>query len=182
MTQQVLTTARLRLEPLREPHRAAAVALFADPALSRYLAADFTRRDQAEAMIQRRLDYAGPPELGHWAFTLDGELVGIGHLRPSETLPGELPEIGWFLGSRHGGRGLATEAARALLEHGLRRLHSVWALVHVDNAASLRLAERLGFLAVGSGTHYGAEHRVHVALPQAKAAPTEARARATSSP
>ena len=111
--------------------------------------------------------YSGPPELGHWAFIHDETLVGLGHLRPSWELPGALPEIGWYLASRHGGRGLATEAARALLRYGLHQLglHSVWALIHRDNTPSLRLASRLGFLCVGSGVYYGAPHRVHVALP-----------------
>ncbi|MFF3228538.1 GNAT family N-acetyltransferase [Nocardia suismassiliense] len=56
----------------------------------------------------------------------------------------------------------------AFLHHGLTdlALNSVWALVHVDNKPSLQLAARLGFLAVGTAVHYGAEHRVHVALPR----------------
>lgn len=44
-------------------------------------------------------------------------------------------------------------------------LNSVWALVHVDDTPSLRLAERLGFLVVGRGLHYNGAHRVHFALP-----------------
>jgi RimJ/RimL family protein N-acetyltransferase len=43
----------------------------------------------------------------------------------------------------------------------------VWALIHPENVASLRLAARLGFLSVGRGVHYGAEHVVQVALPDA---------------
>ncbi|MFI6044887.1 GNAT family N-acetyltransferase [Nocardia sp. NPDC051321] len=105
--------------------------------------------------------------MGHWAFLEGDTVVGIGHLRPSWELPGDLPEIGWYLSPIHGGRGLATEAAAALLQHGLINLGltSVWALVHADNKPSLNLAARLGFLLVGTGFHYGADHRVHVALP-----------------
>jgi ribosomal-protein-alanine N-acetyltransferase len=118
-------------------------------------------------MVQRRLAYSGPAELGHWAFVQGDTIVGLGHLRPSWELPGALPEIGWYLAPGHGRRGLATEAARAILRYGLDQLglHSVWALIHADNTPSLRLADRLGFLCVGSGVHYGAQHRIHVALP-----------------
>lgn len=166
-TQPVLATERLTLEPLREEHRESIIGLFSDTAMSAYLGADLSVRENAEAMVQRRLAYAGPPELGHWAFIQGDSVVGLGHLRPSWELPGALPEIGWYMAPRHGGRGLATEGARALLRYGLdqQRLHSVWALIHVDNAPSLRLADGLGFLAVGRGIHYGAEHRVYVALP-----------------
>ncbi|MBE3001732.1 GNAT family N-acetyltransferase [Nocardiopsis sp. HNM0947] len=165
--QSRLISERLVLEPLSEAHADAVVDLFADPAMSRLLGADLSDPDLARTMVENRLAYDGPPELGHWAVLLDHELVGLAHLRPSAELPGELPEIGWYLAARHGGRGLATEAARVLLRHGLDdlALHSVWALVHVDNAPSLRLAQRLGFLPVGEGHHYNGPHRVHVALP-----------------
>lgn len=93
--------------------------------------------------------------------------VGLAHLRPSRELSGDVPEIGWCLDRRYGGVGPATEAARALLRHGLDelRLSSVWALIHVDNVPSLRCAECLGFLSVGEDFHYNDPHRVHVALP-----------------
>jgi ribosomal-protein-alanine N-acetyltransferase len=165
--QETLITERLTLEPLRDKHTESIIALFAEPAMSVYLGADLTRREDAEAMVRRRLAYSGPPELGHWVFLEGDMVVGLGHLRPSWELPGALPEIGWYLAASHGGRGLATEATRAMLRHGLRQLglHSVWALIHTHNTPSLRLADRLGFLCVGSGVHYGSPHRVHVALP-----------------
>ena len=135
--------------------------------MSTHLGADLSDPDVARAMVDNRLAYEGPPELGHWVIMLDDDLIGLAHLRPSKELPGDLPEIGWYLSARHGGRGLATEAALALLRHGLDEMgpNSGWALVRVDNAPSLRLAERLGFLVVGLGSHYNGAHRVHVALP-----------------
>jgi RimJ/RimL family protein N-acetyltransferase len=165
--QKCLSSDRLVLEPLAERYADDVVDLFADPAMSSLLGADLSDPTLARRMVDNRLAYDGPPELGHWAVLLDGVLVGLAHLRPSGELPGGLPEIGWYLAVRHGGRGLATEAAGALLRHGLDSLglHSVWALIHIDNAPSLRLAARLGFLPVGEGHHYNGPHRVHVALP-----------------
>jgi RimJ/RimL family protein N-acetyltransferase len=165
--QATIRTARLRLEPLESEHAEGVVGLFADPAMSTYLGVDLSRSGLARTMVDNRLAYEGPPELGHWAVLRGGQVVGLAHLRPSRELPGGLPEIGWYLGIPYGGAGLATEAAKALLRHGLDelRLASVWALVHVDNVASLRVAGRLGFLPVGEGFHYGGPHRVHVALP-----------------
>ncbi|WP_304452419.1 GNAT family N-acetyltransferase [Nocardiopsis sp. YSL2] len=165
--QKRLFSDRLVLEPLAERHADDVVDLFADPAMSSLLGADLTDSALARRMVDKRLAYDGPPELGHWAVLLDGDLVGLAHLRPSGELPGGPPEIGWYLAVRHGGRGLATEAAGALLRHGLDSLglHSVWALIHIDNVPSLRLAARLGFLPVGEGHHDNGPHRVHVALP-----------------
>ncbi|MGW5874945.1 GNAT family N-acetyltransferase [Nocardiopsis terrae] len=165
--QAVVETGRLRLEPLVAGHTDDVVELFGDPAMSTHLGVDLSEGGLARIMVDNRPAYDGPPEFGHWAILGQGRVVGLAHLRPSRELPGDLPEIGWYLGHRYGGRGLATEAARALLRHGLDGLGlaSVWALVHVDNVPSLRLAERLGFLPVGEGFHYGGPHRVHVALP-----------------
>ncbi|WP_433653873.1 GNAT family N-acetyltransferase [Nocardia sp. CA-128927] len=167
MGQSTLRTERLTLVPLRDEHTEAVVEVFAHKSMSTYIDIDFSDPANAREMVRRRLAYDGPARMGHWAF-LDGEtVVGIGHLRPSWELPGDLPEIGWYLSPFHGGRGLATEAAAAILRHGLvdLGLNSVWALVHAGNEPSLKLAARLGFLVVGTGFHYGAEHRVHVALP-----------------
>ncbi len=165
--QAIVETGRLTLVPLKRRHADDVVALFADPTISAHLGADLSDPDLARTMVDNRLAYEGPPELGHRVMARENQVVGLAHLRPSKELPGDLPEIGWYLDTRFGGSGLATEAARALLRHGLDELglDSVWALVHVDNTPSLRLAERLGFLVVGRGFHYNGPHRVHVSLP-----------------
>lgn len=162
-----LTTARLRLRALTEADSEAAVAVFSAPEMSRFFKADFSDPVQAREMVARRLAYDGPAGQGHWAIERDGEVAGIAHLRPSTELPGGVSELGYFVGVKHAGQGLAGEAARAVLDHGLGTLGlpAVWALVHEDNAASRAVAGRLGFLDVGSGVHYGDTHRVLVALP-----------------
>lgn len=165
--QAVLRTERLVLRPFRAPEAEAVAEVFADAAMSRYLGADLTDRTVVRAMLDRRLSYAGPAQLGHWVVVHHDVVIGLAHLRPSWELPAELPEIGWYISTRYAGRGFATEAARGLTDHGLTTLglHSVWALIHVDNTPSLRVAAKLGFLPVGAGIHYEAEHRVHIALP-----------------
>ncbi|WP_410654856.1 GNAT family N-acetyltransferase [Amycolatopsis sp. lyj-112] len=163
-----ITTARLRLRALAEPDTEAIVDLFADPALSAHFAVPLTEPDRVREMVARRLAYRGPAGMGHWVIERDGEVIGLAHLRPAEELPGAVPEIGYYLSRAHGGQGLATEAASALLDHGLAGLglSSVWALVGESNVASLNLVRRLGFLDVGGDEHYGSgQHRVFVALP-----------------
>ncbi len=55
-------------------------------------------------------------------------------------------ELGYVFHPDHGGRGLATEAATALLDWGFDEfgLHRVYARCHSSNAASARLMARLG--------------------------------------
>ena len=169
----ILRTERLVLRGLESGDTDAAIRVFADPEMSRFFDADFSDPLQAGAMVERRLAYDGPEGMGHWVIELDGEVVGIAHLRPSWELPGEVAELGYYLEPTYGGKGLATEAAAALLDYGLSTLGlpAVWALIHESNVASLELAQRLGFLVVGSGVHYGDLHRVQVALPSAHGRP-----------
>lgn len=59
---------------------------------------------------------------------------------------GREASLGWVLDPAHGGRGLATEAVRALVDAAFAHLglHRVTADCTADNAASWRLMERLG--------------------------------------
>ena len=74
---------------------------------------------------------------GMWAVEerSTGELVGrIGLFNP-EGWPGF--ELGWVLGTAYWKRGYATEGARRVLDR-------VISLIYPANAASIRVAERIG--------------------------------------
>jgi RimJ/RimL family protein N-acetyltransferase len=59
--------------------------------------------------------------------------------------PTDLVEVGWHLHPHHQGQGLATEAARAVLDlAGKAGIDQVFALTDLDNTASQRVATRLG--------------------------------------
>lgn len=62
-------------------------------------------------------------------------------------------EIGWHLHPDSWGRGLATEAARALLARGFAiGLAEIWAVADPDNQQSVRVCEKLGMRLLGT-TH-----------------------------
>lgn len=166
VSQATLRTERLVVRPLQHTDRQAMREIFSDPLVVRYRGGGGDP-EWTEKVIDHRLGYSGPAGTGHWAFVEDGTVVGVGHLRPSRELPDGVPSMGWYLASAHHGRGLATEAATALLAYGLNtlRMPAVWALIRKENSPSTRLAERLGFVNVGNGQHYGAAHQVYVALP-----------------
>jgi RimJ/RimL family protein N-acetyltransferase len=56
-------------------------------------------------------------------------------------------EVGYWLGKRHWGRGLATEALGLVLRFAFRemKLHRVYAVTHSTNSPSISLLERYGF-------------------------------------
>ena len=63
------------------------------------------------------------------------------------------PEIGYWLGTAHWGRGYATEAARAVVDHLFtnRGAEAVAARARVVNPASRRVIEKCGFQWIGAG-------------------------------
>lgn len=83
------------------------------------------------------------------AICVNGELVGnIGLVRG---------EIGYLLGRRFWGRGVATQAVATMLARGFRRedLAEVRAGVWADNPASARVLLKNGFEPTGSGSDFG---------------------------
>lgn len=168
-TQPILTGARLTLEPLAAEHTEGLVAMFAHPRTSRYFPVDFSDEKAARKLVAGRLADAGPPELGYWAWLMDGQVIGLGHLQPARDLPSELIETGWCVRPDLWRRGLAGEAIRLLLGYALTdlRLPAVWALVDDRNTPSLGFARRLGFLPVGERKLDAGLAQVFVKLPAA---------------
>lgn len=83
-----------------------------------------------------------------WAITLTGtdDLIGAVGLTPGEA-PGSA-ELGYWLSRDHWGRGLITEAAHAVLRHGIETLalREIASGYFVSNLASGRVLEKLGFV------------------------------------
>lgn len=149
-----LETARLRLRPWTEADVEPLTAIHADPEVMRYVG-DCKPRDAVDtrASIERWSQGLERDGFGLLAAELrdTGELVGMAGLAVPAFLPEILPavEVGYRLGRAHWGRGLATEAAAALVDHafGPLGLERLVAIVHVDNAASRRVVEKLGMRA-----------------------------------
>jgi RimJ/RimL family protein N-acetyltransferase len=74
--------------------------------------------------------------------------VGVTGVFPPETDWGPEPEIGYLLASEHHGRGLATEAVRAVIADATDRLGIpvLTAIVDEPNVASIRVLEKTGFV------------------------------------
>jgi RimJ/RimL family protein N-acetyltransferase len=148
-----LETDRLLLRRFRESDFGAYAEMCADPEVMRYLGDGLPL---ARPMAWRNLAMM----VGHWTLRgyglwaveerSTGVLVGrIGFWNP-EGWPGF--ELGWTLRRAYWGRGYATEGARAALQVAFARMGHphVISLIHPDNAASIRVAQRLGERLVGS--------------------------------
>lgn len=152
----VTETARIRLRAWTIEDAEGFMRLASDPEVVRYISGGVPyTRAQVGLFVQRQLDTQRERGWGRWAIELTqpdrAEHEGVvGFCGPGCTFAPEV-EVGWWLLRSLWGEGLATEAARAAVEHcfdviGFPRLISC---IHRDNAASLRVAEKVGFARAG---------------------------------
>jgi len=122
-------------------------------------------REGAQWWIERQL---GRYERdGHGLMALvtrtDGDLAGQAGLLTQEVEGRSELEVGYHLMPRFRGVGLATEAARGFIEFALETgmAESVVSIIHVDNAASQRVARRNGMDCERGIEAYGAPHLLY---------------------
>ncbi len=161
-----LATPRLNLRPVAEADLPALLAVNGDEAVTRFLPyATWTGLDDGRAWLQRMqaLESAGSARQLVLALNDTGTVVGT--LLLFRFDPGaQRAEVGFVLGRAHQGRGLMSEALRAVCAQalggsGLRRLE---AEVDPANRASNALLLRLGFTREGTlRQRWQAKGRLH---------------------
>ena len=173
-----LTTARLILRPWSLDDTEEAFAIYRDPEVNRYIGGRTPpdvdhMRETLGHWIARSARY--PAGMGVWAAVYDGTVVGCGLLKPppasghpapadpTQRVLSEDVEVGWHLGRRWWGLGLATEMGRGMLNHGFRALglDTIHAVVETPNEASQRVALRCGLQHVGRTRAYYDLHLEH---------------------
>ena len=145
----ILETARLTLRPFREVDVDLLAKLMANPDFMRFSLGPKTC-EQSAAFLKNVIDWhrAGSPSLFAVVIRSDGVLVGYcGFLHQDVDGEKEI-EIGYRLHPDYWNRGIATEAAREVRDHafGDLKLPRVISLIHPDNVASRRVAEKIGML------------------------------------
>lgn len=157
----VLTTARLRLRPVREDDVDALHALWTDPQVRRYLWDDLVieRATAAERVAASEESFARAG-WGLWAMEAPGGAALIGAIGLVEIDPAVGPEIIYSLHPDHQGRGHATEASAAVLDHAFDALGFARVPGRTDtpNRASARVLERLGMRFDGETLFHGKPH------------------------
>ena len=134
----VLETERLLLRDHEPQDVDAFCAMEMDPDVRRFVGGRPRTREEAEAKFR------GGPPLCAMVLKVENRYVGRCGLHP---MPGGGVGLGFYVVKFEWGRGLATEAARAFVDHGFRemKLKRILASVEVGNDASVRVLEKLGF-------------------------------------
>ncbi len=149
----IIETERLRLRRHRVDDFAACAAMWADPAVTRYLGRDPLTVEEVWARLLRYVGHWALLGFGFWALEEKGSGRLIGDLgfmdfkRGLDPSLDDVPEIGWILASHAHGKGYATEAVRAVVAWGESRFGSARTacIINPENAASIRVAEKCGY-------------------------------------
>ncbi len=148
-----IETVRLRLRGHRLDDLADAIAMWADPAVTRFIGGKPSTEQQTWS---RLLGYVGHWALlgfGYWAIEekasgrFVGELGFADFKRDIDASMKDVPELGWALAPRVHGNGYATEAVRAAVAWGDERFGTARTVCMIDpgNLASIRVARKCGY-------------------------------------
>lgn len=149
LRQYFMKTERIGFSRWQSSDRQLAELLWGDPDVTHFISANgvFTQQD-----IQNRLDTEiknnTKYHVQYWpVFELTtSELIGCGGLRPCKGEPC-IFEIGFHLRKKYWGKGLATEAANAVIQFAFSSLSAkeLRAGHHPENTDSKKLLIKLGF-------------------------------------
>lgn len=141
----VLETERLLFREHEPGDLDAFCAMEADAEVRRWVGGRPRTREEAERKFHSVYLKPSHGRRGMWATVLKAENRYIGYC----GVYGD-GVLGYYLARPYWGRGLATEAARALVDFGLRELGlaRITAAVEVGNDASRHILEKLGFVHV----------------------------------
>lgn len=153
MTPPVIETARLRLRGWQPGDLAPFAAVCADPQVMRFIGTGAVRSPTETARSIAAFQQ-GWAIHGYGLFAVEDRktaiFLGFAGLSLPDFLPEVLPsvEIGWRLARPHWGKGYATEAARAVLDHAVRDLGltDIVSIYQIGNHASERVMQKLGMV------------------------------------
>lgn len=180
---KVIRTARLVLRPLREGDDARIFALFANWNVVRFLSSPpwpYTA-DDARDFVQRRMSGGVDPLTA--VITRDDALIGMTDVivKPASAVQRERGySLGYWIGEPYWGHGYMSEAARAFIAHVFATIpdDTIYSGVFRDNAASLRIQDKLGFARDGDAMFFANPQRKE--MPHVNTVLTRARFAALS--
>lgn len=130
------------------------LALYSDPEIRKYFPDGVKNYEDTKEELEWFMNgHPDHPELGLWAtvYKETGKFIGRCGLLPWEINNKLEIEVAYLLDRNFWHQGLATEAAKGILTYAFNNLylHRIICLMHPDNIASQKVAERIGMTLEG---------------------------------
>lgn len=168
MIQHALTTDRLILTPVTTADLDDLLVLWSDTTFTRHIMGRALGAEEVWFRLLRDLGHWTALGHGNWTIRLkdSGDYVGsVGVLDYRRELDPSFvdPELGWGVAPAFQGRGFAAEALRTALAWVDVHLKSnaTVCMISPENAASVRLAERVGYAPYASALYKGSDVRLY---------------------
>lgn len=151
-----IETPRLWLRPRGLHDLNDCLSMDRDPEVTKFVDGPWHDEDVHREFVIARMRKGYPAGLGYWALIPKrdrAQFLGWIMLLPgSQTGPDV--EVGWRFNRRSWGKGYATEAAGAAMEHGFSTVEipRIYAEIDRRNAASIGVAEKIGMTVSESTT------------------------------
>ncbi|RLU81802.1 GNAT family N-acetyltransferase [Streptomyces griseocarneus] len=151
---QAVDTARLALLPLRVEHAEEMAAVLSDPALHTFIGGTPHTPQALRSRYQRLAAGSPDPAVSwlNWVIRLRDEdcLTGTVQATIGPSGHGPTAEIAWVVGTPWQGRGIASEAARGLVDWlDGQAVRTVLAHIHPEHPASAAVATAAGLTPTG---------------------------------
>jgi len=154
-----LETENLVLRQIQLSDAEAVLKVFSDASVTKYHDLDAaTRLEQAQFLINRRAELFKSGQRIRWGIARKIDDVIVGSCGYSSWVKNSFrAEVGYELARIHWRKGIMTEALRAIVNFGFKEmgLNRIEAMVMLENIASTRLLEKLGFEEEGILREYG---------------------------
>jgi [ribosomal protein S5]-alanine N-acetyltransferase len=154
----VVETSRLFLRKWNDQDPAAVAEIYAKPEVMKFIPGGVWSTDRTARAIARMRELDAENGYGFYPVVLKsgGEILGHCGLGRLEQTP-EI-EVAYILDSAHWGKGYASEAARAVIDHAFAKLDidRIVAVAFPENAGSFGVMRSVGMIPVGPAKHFGA--------------------------
>jgi len=161
-TPAMIETVRLYLRPMRADDFDALFEIFTDPHVMASFDGEPLTPAQMQHWLQRNLDHQA--QFGYGLFSVvdkaSDRLIGDCGLEQMEVEGQTVAELGYDFRSDVWNQGFATEAAGAVRDYAFQvlRLPRLVSLIRVGNAASQRVAEKVGMQRAAEFERYGVRY------------------------
>ncbi len=158
-----LETQRLRLRALRLDDFESVHAMWCEPLFYKHILGRASTHEESWKGIFNATGHWKLLGYGVWALeeknsgNFSGQLGFLNYKRDIVPSLGETPELGWVLNTASHNKGYATEALNAIVAWGDKNLQqrTTCCIIDPENAASIRVADKLGYKEVAQTTYKG---------------------------